>query len=165
MLRRVERRQLILGGAGLGVGQVPLVGAAAVGPEDPRAEVDDVRRPVRRPRLAAELPPLLGLRLERLLVRLLLAVGHLVRLAPGDHEAALDELRLDVGPDPAGLLHDAPEVDQVGLPDAGHAGHLGDTRSRTLRSKQGACMTNRKIADRNHPPRPVFSYGSQEENA
>ena len=89
------------------------------------------------PRLPAQLAPLLGLGLERLLVRLLLAVGHLVRLAPGDHEAALDELRVDVGLDPAGLLHDAPEVDQVGLPDAGHAGHLGDSK---LRDASGSAM-------------------------
>src|SRR5262249_10194158 len=103
------------------------VGAAAVGPEDPLAEMDDVRRLVRPPRLAAQPAALLGLGLERLLVSLPLAVGHLVRLAPLDHEAAFGELGVHVGLHTPSLLDGTPEGDRVGLAKSGHAGHSPTT--------------------------------------
>src|SRR5205085_1907816 len=61
LLRRVERRQLVLGGALLGVGEVPLVGAGGVLPEDAVAEVDDVVGLVGAPGFPAQLAALLGL--------------------------------------------------------------------------------------------------------
>ena len=76
--RRVEGGQFVLGGALFAVGRVPLVRLGLVVPVNPLAEVDDVVRPERDPRLALELLPLLGLGLELLLVLVLFAVGHVV---------------------------------------------------------------------------------------
>ncbi len=132
----VERRQLVLGGPLLGLRVVPLVGPGVVLPVDAVAEVDDVLGPIRGPGLAPEADLLGGLRLQRLLVLGQLALGHPVGLSPGDEEAALGELRIDIRRDAAGLDDRSPEGQRVGGALSGHEG-LIRPRRRGIRGRRG----------------------------
>ena len=92
--------------------------------------------PVGQPRLAPRAAALGGLGLERLLVGVQLALGHPVRLAALDEEAALAELRLDVGLDAAGLHDGAPEGDRGrSLPLRGHRADRAHHRNPVVASR------------------------------
>src|SRR5262249_43052670 len=111
---RVERRQLVLGGALLGVGDVPLVLALLVVPVNALAEMDDVVGLEGLPRLLLELLAFLSLGAELFLVLLQLAGRHARGLLLLDLDAALGELGLDVGVNAAGLKDGTPDVKRVG---------------------------------------------------
>ena len=118
LIGRVESGQAVLGGALLGVGEVPLVGPGIVVPVNSLAEVDDVRRAECLPGFELQAALLDGLVLELLLVLLQFPFRHAVGLAALDEKTAFAQLQFDVGLRPAGLHDVSPEGEQIGL--SGH---------------------------------------------